>query len=102
MLLSILIWELNALHDILVLLLSLNAIANSTFLFLPPSRHSSSCWSNPLLKVSMRLADVLFTWKSSCEALASQMKLTVELIVVLIDCGWTIISIECYNNYYVD
>ena len=94
MLLFTFIEEPYALHDILVLLLSFNALANNTLLTLPPLRVNAGCWINPLLKTSPMSAELPFTWMSTRSAKASQVKLTVELRVVLTDWGWTVISVK--------
>ena len=85
------ITELLALHDILVLLLSSNAVANNFPLNLSPLRDSVGCWINPLFITFASVADVSLTLKVISSATASQVKLTVELIVVLTDWGWTVI-----------
>ena len=85
--------ELIALHDILVLLLSISALANNTLLFIPPLRGSWGCWVNPLSTTSTLAAEPLLTRKIIVSVTASQVKLTVELRVVLTDWGWTVISI---------
>ena len=69
----------------LVLLLSLNALANNTLLFLPSLRSFCACRKNPLFITSTLAADVSLTLKSISPATASQVKLTVELRVVLTD-----------------
>ena len=76
----------------MVLLLSCNALANNTVLFLPSMRVSINCWVNPLLAISTLVAGIPLTLKSIRSATASQLKLTVELRVVLTDWGLTIIS----------
>ena len=76
----------------LVLLLSSNALANNTLLFLPPLRVFCICWVNPLLTICTLDTDISLTLKLISSATASQVKLTVELRVVLTDWGWTVIS----------
>ena len=81
-----------ALHDILVLLLSFNALANNTLLHLLPMRVSVDCSWNPLLSIILRDAISLLTSNTIKETSASQVK-TVELRMVLTDWRWTMISI---------
>ena len=84
-----------AAHDILVLLLSSNALANNTLLFLLSLIIFCGCWINPLFIITVSDADSPLTLKIISSATASQVKLTVELRVVLTDWGWTAISIKC-------
>ena len=84
--------ELIALHNILVLLLSCNALANNALPTLPSLRVFCGCWLNPLFITSVSNADSSLTLKLITSATASQVKLTVELRVVLTDWGWTVIS----------
>ena len=77
--------ELITLHDMLVLLLSSNALAINTLLIVSLLRLSISCWINPLFIMSLLAADLLLTLKLIVSATASQVKLTVELRVVLTD-----------------
>ena len=84
-----------ALHNILVLLLSCSASANNTLLFLPSLRVFCGCWLNPLFIISASDAALPLTLKLISTATASQVKLTVELRVVLTDWGWTVISTKC-------
>ena len=89
------ICESIAVHDILVLLLSISALATNTLLFLPSLRVLCGCWINPLLTISIFDADSSLTLKLISSATASQVKLTVELRVVLLtDWGWTVISVK--------
>ena len=85
--------EAIALHDILVLLLSSNAAANNTLLHLTLPISSTPCWVNPLLITSETNARIPSTRKVMSTVLASQVKSTVELRVVLTDWGWTVISV---------
>ena len=68
-----------------MLLLSLNALANNTLLFLPSLRAFCGCCAKPLFIISASDADIYLTLKSISSATASQVKLTVELRVVLTD-----------------
>ena len=77
----------------LVLLLSVNASADNN-LNLPPLRDFVGFWINPLAITFTRVADKSFTLKLISSATASQAKLTVELIVVLTDWGWFVISVK--------
>ena len=84
---------LTALHNILVLLSSCNALAVNTLLILPLPRVTWKCWLNPLLTMFELAAEVSLTLKIISSATASQVKLTVELSVVLTDWGLSVISI---------
>ena len=85
-----------AVHDILVLLLSSNALANNTLLCLPSLRVFCGCWTNPLFMITVLDADSPSILKIISSATAPQVKVTVELRVVLTDWGWTVISTK-YN-----
>ena len=82
-----------ALQDILVLLLSSNAIANNTLFHLLSLRVSIDSSWNPLVSIISRDASSLLTSNIMKETSASQVKETVELRMVLTDWGWTRISI---------
>ena len=91
----LLLVKLIALHTILVLLLSNNALANNTLLFIPSLRVFCGCWLNPLITIFRLDADSSLTLKMIWTAAAvSQVKLTVELRVVLTDWGWSVISVK--------
>ena len=63
-----------AVHDILVLLLSCNALVNNTLLHLLPMRVSVDiCW-NPLFSIILRDAISLLTSNTIKETSASQVK----------------------------
>ena len=79
--------ELIALHDMLVLLLLTSAWAIKTLLTSLPLRVTCSCCLNPFLTICLLDAELSFTRKSIRSATASQVKLTVELRVVLTDWG---------------
>ena len=76
-------------------MLSSNALANNTLLLLPPLRVFCGSWVNSLLTIITSDADLSLTQKIISLATASQVKLPVELTVVLTDWGWTVISTKC-------
>ena len=80
-------------HDILVLLLSFNALADNILINTLPLS-DSDCRVNPLLVTFGLAAEILLTLKEIATAeVALQVKLTVELRVILTDWGLTVISI---------
>ena len=89
---------LTSLHDILVLLLSSNAIANNICLFLPLEL-SPDVSVHPLLFTSDTDILLIRRWIIS-SGTASQVKLIVELRVVLTDRGWTVISIQQHVQWF--